>query len=445
MTTTRPRQLHLNTNITGVGRHPAGWRTLGNPRSIIDLNFFKEIAATAERGKLDAVFLSDTLSLRNHAEGPSQALEPTVLLTALASATQHVGLIATASTTFNDPFNLARRFASVDHLSGGRIAFNAVTTYDTHAAANFSHEIPLSTEERYARAQEFVEVVTKLWDSWDDGAFVADRSSGRYTDPSRVHAIEHRGKYFSVRGPLSVPRSPQGRPVLVQAGSSEGGRALAARFADAVFTAQTTLPTAQAFYAEMKDRVRAHGRDPDHFLLLPGLYPVVGGTEREARERKAELDALLDTDREIARLAGALGLAPDDLSIDAPLPYDLIGKVARSDLPRGFIDSTVALAKSESLTVRDLLDRNPGAHRMIVGTPEQIADDIEQWFEARGADGFNLNADVFPSGLAAFVDHVVPILQRKGIFRRDYEGTTLRDHLGLPRPASQYASSAHAA
>jgi len=445
MTTTRPRQLHLNTNITGTGRHPAGWRTLDNPRSIVDLNFFKAIAATAERGKLDAVFLSDTLSLRNHAEGPSQALEPTVLLTALAGATQHVGLIATASTTFNDPFNLARRLASVDHLSGGRIAFNAVTTYDTHAAANFSHEIPLSTEERYARAQEFVEVVTKLWDSWEDDAFVADRSSGRYTDPARVHAIEHRGKYFSVRGPLSVPRSPQGRPVLVQAGSSEGGRALAARFVDAVFTAQTTLPTAQAFYAEMKDRVRAHGRNPDHFLLLPGLYPVVGGTEREARERKAELDALLDTDREIARLAGALGLAPDDLSIDAPLPYELIGKVARSDLPRGFIDSTVALARSEKLTVRDLLDRNPGAHRMIVGTPEQIADDIEQWFQARGADGFNLNADVFPSGLAAIVDHVVPILQRKGIFRRDYEGTTLRDHLGLPRPASQYASSAHAA
>jgi alkanesulfonate monooxygenase SsuD/methylene tetrahydromethanopterin reductase-like flavin-dependent oxidoreductase (luciferase family) len=248
-----------------------------------------------------------------------------------------------------------------------------------------------------------------------------------------------------VRGPLTVPRSPQGRPVLVQAGSSEGGRALAARFADAVFTAQTTLPTAQAFYTEMKERVRAHGRNPDHFLLLPGLYPVVGGTEREAREHKAQLDALLDTEREVARLAGALGLAPDDLHIDAPLPYELIGKVARSDLPRGFIDSTVALAKSESLTVRDLLDRNPGAHRMIVGTPEQIADDIERWFLERGADGFNLNADVFPSGLAAFVDHVVPLLQRKGIFRREYEGSTLREHFGLPRPASLYAAQLHRA
>ncbi|WP_250526466.1 LLM class flavin-dependent oxidoreductase [Caballeronia sp. GAWG2-1] len=442
---TKPRQLHLNTNITGVGRHPAGWRTLDNPRAIIDFKFFREIATTAERGKLDAVFLSDALALRNHAEGPQQSFEPTVLLTALAGATEHVGLIGTASTTFNDPFNLARRFASVDHLSGGRVAFNAVTTYDAAAAANFSFNTPLSTEERYARAQEFVDVVTKLWDSWEDDALVADQATGRYADPSRVHSIEHRGQYFSVRGPLNVPRSPQGRPVLVQAGSSEGGRALAARFADAVFTAQTTLPSAQAFYKQMKERVARHGRNPDHFLLLPGLYPVVGGTEQEARAHKAELDALLDTDREVARLAGALGLSPDDLHIDKPLPYERIEKVVRSDLPRGFIDSTVALAKAENLTVRDLLDRNPGAHRIIVGTPEQIANDIAQWFEERGADGFNLNADVFPSGLAAFVDHVVPLLQRKGIFRTDYEGTTLREHYGLPRPDSQYAKRREAA
>jgi FMN-dependent oxidoreductase (nitrilotriacetate monooxygenase family) len=442
---TKHRQLHLNTNITGVGRHPAGWRTLDNPRAIIDFKFFREIATTAERGKLDAVFLSDALALRNHAEGPQQSFEPTVLLTALAGATEHVGLIGTASTTFNDPFNLARRFASVDHLSGGRVAFNAVTTYDAAAAANFSFNTPLSTEERYARAQEFVDVVTKLWDSWEDDALVADQATGRYADPSRVHSIEHRGQYFSVRGPLNVPRSPQGRPVLVQAGSSEGGRALAARFADAVFTAQTTLPSAQAFYKQMKERVARHGRNPDHFLLLPGLYPVVGGTEQEARAHKAELDALLDTDREVARLAGALGLSPDDLHIDKPLPYERIEKVVRSDLPRGFIDSTVALAKAENLTVRELLDRNPGAHRIIVGTPEQIANDIAQWFEERGADGFNLNADVFPSGLAAFVDHVVPLLQRKGIFRTDYEGTTLREHYGLPRPDSQYAKRREAA
>lgn len=439
------RQLHLNTNVTGVGRHPAGWRTLDNPRSSVDLNFFKRIAEVAERGKLDAVFLSDALALKGHADGPAQALEPTVLLTALAGATTHIGLIGTASTTFNDPFNLARRFAPLDHISGGRVAFNAVTTWDASAAANFSFDRPLDTHERYARAQEFVDVVVKLWDSWEDDALVADQSSGRYADVDRVHAIDHHGEHFSVCGPLNVPRSPQGRPVLVQAGSSEGGRELAARSADAVFTAQTTLPTAQAFYTEIKERARRHGRNPDHLLILPGLYPVVGGTEAEAREHKAKMDAMLGPAREIAKLAGQLGVRPDDLHIDRALPYALIEKVTRSDLSRGFVDSTLHLARSENLTVRDLLDRNPGAHRMIVGAPEQIADDIERWFNARGADGFNLNADVFPSGLEAFVDHVVPILQRRGLFRRDYTGSTLREHYGLPRPDSQFAQARSAA
>lgn len=433
------RQLHLNTNASNVGRHPAGWRTLPNPRSNIDVNFYREIATLAERGKFDAVFLSDVLSLRNPAAGPSQSLEPTVLLTALAGATSHIGLIGTASTTFNDPFNLARRFASVDHISGGRVAWNVVTTYDTSVAANFGAEQAPSKAERYARANEFVDVVNKLWDSWEDDAFVAEQSTGRYADVNKIHAIEHRGKYFSVNGPLTVPRSPQGRPVLVQAGSSEDGRALAARTADAIFTAQTTLASAQAFYADIKARTKAHGRHPDHIHILPGLLPVIGGTVAEARAHKAELDALLDTSREIARLAGVLGLQADDLHIDRPLPYDLIAKVAPSNLPQGFLDSTLHMARSENLTVREILDRNPGAHRIIVGTPEQIADDIELWFEQGAADGFNLNADVFPTGLAAVVDHVVPILQKRGIFRRDYEGTTLRDHFDLPRPASQYS------
>ncbi|PLZ02152.1 LLM class flavin-dependent oxidoreductase [Burkholderia sp. WAC0059] len=436
------RRLHLNTNVTGTGRHPAGWRTLDNPKSIIDLGFFTAIAQTAERGKLDAVFLSDTLTLKGHAHGPAQSLEPTVLLTALAGVTQHVGLIGTASTTFNDPFNLARRFASVDHLSAGRVAWNAVTTYDPDAAANFSVGEAIDKEARYARAEEFVEVVLKLWDSWEDGALVADRASGRYADPARVHAIGHDGPHFRVRGPLNLPRSPQGRPVLVQAGGSEAGVALAARHADAVFTAQTTFEGAQAFYRDIKARAASHGRDPDHLLILPGLYPVIGGTLAEARRRKAEMDALLDRSAELAKFARALGVQVSDLALDAPLPYDLIDSGDRADVSRGFIRSTVLLARSENLTVRDLLDRNPGAHRMIVGTPETIADDIERWFAGRAADGFNLNADVFPSGLAAFVDHVVPLLQRKGIFRRDYDGATLREHYGLPRPASRYAGGA---
>lgn len=436
------RTLHLNTNITGTGRHPESWRTLDNPKSIVDLGFFTTIAQIAERGRLDAVFLSDTLALRGHAHGPAQSLEPTVLLTALAGATKHVGLIGTASTTFNDPFNLARRFSSVDHLSAGRVAWNAVTTYDPEAAANFSFSETPDKPARYARAAEFVDVVLKLWDSWEDEAFIADRESGRYTDPARVHAIAHDGPYFQVRGPLNLPRSPQGRPVLVQAGGSEAGVALAARHADAVFTAQTTFDGAQAFYRDIKARVAAHGRNPDHFLVLPGLYPVIGGTLQEAHRRKADMDALLDRSAELVRFARALGVAPHDLRLDATLPYDLIDSGDSSDVSSGFIRSTVLLARSENLTVRDLLDRNPGAHRMIVGTPQMIADDIERWFVGRAADGFNLNADVFPSGLADFVDHVVPLLQRKGIFRRDYDGTTLRDHYGLPRPPSRYASAA---
>ncbi|EIF33138.1 FMN-dependent oxidoreductase, nitrilotriacetate monooxygenase family [Burkholderia sp. Ch1-1] len=439
------RTLHLNTNITGTGRHPAGWRTLDNPKSIIDLGFFTTIAQIAERGKLDAVFLSDAVALRGHAQGPAQSLEPTVLLTALAGVTQHVGLIGTASTTFNDPFNLARRFASVDHLSAGRVAWNAVTTYDPEAAANFSIAESPDKQARYARAEEFVEVVLKLWDSWEDDALIADRASGRYANPARVHAIAHAGRHFQVRGPLNLPRSPQGRPVLVQAGGSEAGVALAARHADAVFTAQTTFEGAQDFYRDIKARAVAHGRHADHLLVLPGLYPVIGGTLDEARRRKAEMDALLDRGAELAKFAGALGIDAADLQLDAPLPYDLIDKGDRADVSRGFIRSTVLLARSENLTVRDLLDRNPGAHRMIVGTPETIADDIERWFAGRAADGFNLNADVFPSGLADFVDHVVPLLQRKGIFRREYEGTTLRDHYGLARPSSRYADAATSA
>ncbi|ALL70281.1 Nitrilotriacetate monooxygenase component A (plasmid) [Paraburkholderia caribensis MBA4] len=434
-----PRTLHLNTNVTGTGRHPAGWRTLANPKSIIDLEFFATIAKIAERGKLDAVFLSDAVALRGHAQGPAQSLEPTVLLTALAGVTRHIGLIGTASTTFNDPFNLARRFASVDHLSAGRVAWNAVTTYDPAAAANFSFGDAPDKQARYARAAEFVDVVLKLWDSWEDDALIADRASGRYADPARVHAIAHDGPHFQVSGPLNLPRSPQGRPVLVQAGGSEAGVALAARHADAVFTAQTTFEGAQAFYREIKALAAGHGRDPRHLLVLPGLYPVIGGTLAEAQQRKAEMDALLDRSAELAKFANALGVDVVDLRLDAPLPYHLIDNGERAEVSRGFIRSTVLLAQSENLTVRDLLDRNPGAHRMIVGTPETIADDIERWFVGHAADGFNLNADVFPSGLAAFVEHVVPLLQRKAIFRRDYEGTTLRDHYGLPRPSSRYA------
>lgn len=438
---TAKRQLHLNTNVTALGRHPAGWRLLNQPNAIVDLRFYQQIANVAERGKLDALFLSDAVALKGHARGPSQALEPTVLLTALAAHTTHLGLIATASSTYNDPFNLARRFSSVDHLTGGRVALNVVTTYDAAAAANFSLSRVPDKAERYARAREFVDVLAKLWDSWEDGALLADQDTGRYADPDRVHAIHHRGTYFQVDGPLNLPRSPQGRPVLIQAGSSEGGRELAAATADAVFTAQTTVEGGQRFYADIKGRARALGRNPEHIHILPGLFPVIGGTEAQARARKAEMDELIDWEAALAGFAQVLGVDADDLPLDQPLPYEKIAKVARGDQSQGFVDATLQLARADNLTVRELLDRNPGAHRIVIGTPEQVADTIETWFLQRAADGFNLNADVFPSGLEAVVDHVIPILQRRGLFRRDYEGTTLRDHFALPRPASQYAEA----
>ncbi|MET0146426.1 MAG: LLM class flavin-dependent oxidoreductase [Ilumatobacteraceae bacterium] len=433
------RQLHLNINITGVGRHPAAWRVLPDPGAWVDVELFRTIARIAERGTLDAVFLSDRVAVQEGLETqPAQALEPTVLLTALAGATERVGLIGTASTTYSDPYNLARRFASVDHVSGGRVAWNVVTTWDPGAAGNFGLDGVPESDDRYRRADEFVDVVRKLWDSWEDDAVVGDRDTGRFVDPDKVHPIEHVGREFRVRGALNLPRSPQGRPVLVQAGSSDAGQALAARVADAVFTVQTTFDAAQTFYADVKDQARRLGRNPDHVLIFPGLYPVVGGTEAEAWRRKEELDALVDQHGELVKLARQLGVDPEALRLDRELPYELIARVPFKG-SSGFRSATVNLGRSQQLTVRQLLSRNPGAHRIAVGAPEQIADDIERWFTGRAADGFNLNTDVFPSGLEAIVEHLLPELRKRGVFRTEYRGTTLRDHLGLPRPASQYA------
>jgi FMN-dependent oxidoreductase (nitrilotriacetate monooxygenase family) len=433
------RELHLNVNITSIGRHPAAWRFLDDPAAFVDVDFFATIARVAERGTFDAVFLSDGVALhREPPTEPYQSLEPTVLLTALAGVTSHVGLIGTASTTFNDPFNLARRFASLDHVSRGRVALNVVTTYSPRAAANFGLAEAPDHAARYARAEEFVDVVFGLWDSWEDGAIVGDRSRGVLTDGARIHPIDHKGEHFSVRGPSLVPRSPQGRPVLVQAGSSEAGKQLGARVGDLIFTAQTTHAAAQQFYTDMRSRAAAFGRDPDHLVILPGLWPIVGSTEAEARERKDALDALFDFDRELPRLADQLGLDPADLHLDSELPYDKLSDVTEIRGSRGFFEATVTLSRERGYTVRELLLSNGGAHRQIVGAPAQVADSIEHWFRTRAADGFNLNFDVFPTGLELFTDHVVPLLRDRGIFRHEYTGRTLRDHLGLPRPLSRY-------
>jgi FMN-dependent oxidoreductase (nitrilotriacetate monooxygenase family) len=433
------RQLHLNTNILNSGKHDAAWRIQDDPFGFIDIDYYRNIARIAERGTFDAVFLADGPVLpATAATSPWNALEPSVLLTAIGSAVEHIGLIGTASTTFNDPYNIARRWASLDHVTHGRAALNFVTTRTVDTAANFSLARLPERDDRYARAEEFVEILFRLWDSWEDDVLLGDRATGVYLDRSRIHKIDYDSDEFSVRGPLNVPRTPQGRPVLVQAG--DGGSHIAAKYADAIFTAQTVLEESQKFAGDVRAEARRHGRSPDDLLILPGLFPIVGGTEKEAWERKELLDSYLDLDVELAKLARTLGLQPDDLHLDKPLPLELL-EGGQGGASRGFFKSTVALARKENLTVRGLLASNPGAHRQIVGAPEQIADDIERWFTAGAADGFNLNTDSFPTGLEAFVDHVVPELRRRGIFRTEYTGSTLRDHLGLSRPRSRYEAS----
>jgi FMN-dependent oxidoreductase (nitrilotriacetate monooxygenase family) len=364
-----------------------------------------------------------------------------VLLTAMGAATTHIGLIATASTSYNDPFNLARRFASLDHVSGGRAGWNIVTTATLEAARNFGlDELPAHAD-RYRRAREFVEVAVKLWDSWEDDAVLADREGGRWGDTDKVHPIEHVGQHFRVRGPMNLPRSPQGRPVLVQAGSSQDGRDFAAQHAEAIFTAQQTLEDAQEFYADIKARATTFGRDPERLLVLPGIVPAIGSTEAEARALEEELDALILPEYARRQLARTLRVAPERLPLDEQLPDDLPDE-DQIEGAKSRYTLIVTLARRERLTVRQLIGRLGGGrgHRTFSGTPEQVADAIEHWFTHGAADGFNVMPPALPSGLEAFVDHVVPILQRRGLFRTEYTGSTLRDHYGLDRPDSQYAT-----
>ncbi|GIE30623.1 monooxygenase [Actinoplanes italicus] len=434
------RKLHLNAFLMSVGHHEASWRLPeSDPHASWNVKHFQELARIAERGKLDSIFFADSPVLQGDpGRRPAGKLEPTVLLTALAAVTEHIGLIATASTSYNEPYNLARRFASVDHVSGGRAGWNIVTTAGADAARNFGlDDVPLHAD-RYERAAEFVEVATKLWDSWADDAVLADKEAGVHADAAKVRAINHRGRYFRVDGPLNVPRSPQGYPLLVQAGSSEDGRQFAARFAEAVFTAQQTLGEAQDFYRDLKQRAAALGRDPDGVKILPGIVPVIGDTVGEARELDAELERLISPEYAKRQLAERFNLDPDDLDLDGPLPADLPtedeieGAKSRYTL-------IVDLARRENLTVRQLIGRLGGGrgHRTFAGTPVQVADTIEEWFGSGAADGFNIMPAVLPSGLVAFVEKVVPILRERGLFRAEYTGTTLREHYGLPRPANR--------
>ncbi|TXM65320.1 LLM class flavin-dependent oxidoreductase [Methylobacterium sp. WL12] len=440
------RQLHLNVNLLHSGVYPSAWRLPDSrPGAFVDIDHFVRVAEIAERGKLDAIFLADTPAIADRIDHrPFNALEPTVVLAAVAAATGHVGLVATASTTYNEPYNLARGFASLDLVSRGRAGWNVVTTADAAAGRNFGFAGASDHGARYARAREFTDLVHALWDSWEDDAFLGDKASGRFVDAAKVHAVNHRGAHYSVAGPLTVPRSPQGRPVTFQAGGSEDGRELAAATADAVFSLAQTIEDGAAYSRDLRARAARYGRRPDALVVLPGLATVIGSTEAEARRRQDELWDLVPVEYSLARLAGTLRIDPGRLDLDEPLPDPL---PLPPDANHTMFLGTVALARRDSLTVRQLLRALGGGvgHRIVAGTPEVIADDIEAWFRAGAADGFNLMPDVLPEGLDTFVDAVVPILQRRGLFRRDYAGTTLRDHLGLERPASRFAATGKAA
>jgi FMN-dependent oxidoreductase (nitrilotriacetate monooxygenase family) len=435
------RELHLGVNVLSDGMHPAAWQhPSANPNWFTDPAYWIDIARTAERGTLDALFLADSPSLFQEPGqplvAPPLALDPIVLLSTLASVTTHLGLIGTVSTSFEEPYNIARRFASLDHLSRGRVAWNVVTSSDPFAWQNFGHgPVPdgqPSRAERYGRAAEFIEVVRALWDSWDDDAVLADKRTGAFSRIGSINTIDHRGTHFSVGGPLTLPRTPQGHPVLFQAGGSAGGLDLAAKYADGVFAAQASLPDALRNAHELRSRTAAYGRPANAVRIMPGLSFVLGSTEEEARRRNDELNELAG-ERRLAHLAGQLSVDPSELDWDKPLPRWLIDGAETVGGSQGARDIVVNLARREDLTVRQLLDRVITWHRLVVGGPEQLADAIEEWFVAGAVDGFNLMPDVFPSGLELFVDHVVPILRDRGLFRREYTATTLRGHLGLAR------------
>ncbi|MFE7384620.1 LLM class flavin-dependent oxidoreductase [Streptomyces zhihengii] len=439
-----PRQFHLNAFLMNAGHHDAAWRhPRTQPERVTDLTYFQELARTAERGRLDSLFLADGLTLWGNARyNAVGGFEPLTLLSALAVATEHIGLIATVSTTFNEPYHVARKFASLDHLSGGRAGWNIVTSGNVAEARNFGLDEHPDHALRYERAAEFVDVARLLWDSWTDGAPVVDRARGVYTEEGAVLPVGHRGAHFRVDGPLNVQRPPQGHPLLVQAGSSEDGREFAARYAEAVFTAQQTLADGQTFYKDLKSRLARHGRRPDEVRILPGICPVIGATEAEARALEAELTALQVPEYGLQQLSGMLGTDLTGLPLDGPLP-ELPGESAINGNKSRF--TLVAdLARRERLTIRELIARLGGGrgHRVFAGTPEQIADQLEEWFTSGAADGFNIMPPHLPGGLEDFVDHVVPLLQRRGLFRTEYAGRTLRDHYGLERPAGRSAPAA---
>lgn len=439
------RQLKLGAFMRPVSIHTGAWRYPGAyPDANFNFDHLKHFAQRLEQAKFDAFFMADHLAVLNM---PVEALkrshtvtsfDPLTLLPALAAVTTHIGLIATASTTFEAPYLLARRFASLDHISGGRAGWNLVTTANPDAALNFGFEEQMEHGERYRRAREFFDVVTGLWDSFADDAFIRDAASGIYFDPGRMHVLGHKGPYFSVRGPLNIARPVQGWPVIVQAGSSEPGRQLAAETAEAVFTAPGNLKAGQEFYTDVKARAEKIGRHPDHIKILPAAFVVVGDSVAEAQEKRAHLDSLVHYDSAIASLSIAIGHDASQFDPDGPLP-----EIPETNASKSARERVVTYARRTGLTVRQLAQRLGGYSGLaFVGTPESIADEMEEWLVEGGSDGFNMMFPYLPEGLDDFVGKVVPVLQRRGIFRTEYEGRTLRENLGLPRPDNRFFPSA---
>lgn len=443
------RQLHLNVNANALGRASRGWQLADNPLGFLDLGQWEELGRLAERGLLDAVFLADALG-GGFATGaeyskPWNAYDPFFPLTAVARATKRVGVVATVSTTFKHPYDIARLGSSLDFASNGRAAINFVTT--RAGAAEKLYGIPElgDYDARHARADEAIQIVKALWDSWDGDVFVLDRDTGTFVDQSKVRRVQFRGSYLSIDTRFQLPRSPQGRPVVLAAGGSPQGIELEAKHADAVFCAAHTLETGKRQYQHLKARAAAYGRRADEILILPGLFITLGSTETEARKRRDWLDEIGPSSEQVRALAYTIGVPAESLKLDAKLPWHLIDQPGHKMRSQGFGNAVLKVAKDEDLTVRELIARDiVSGHRSVVGTPEQVADDLTLWFHERAADGFNFNFDYFPTGLAEIVDHLIPELQKRGIYRTHYEANTLRGLFGLPEPRSDWNTHAAA-
>jgi FMN-dependent oxidoreductase (nitrilotriacetate monooxygenase family) len=442
----RSGQLKLGAFLHPSGHHIAAWRHAdANAAAAVDFGHWTELARTAERGKFDMLFLADMSAMRNWPMERSSRVhtyvagfEPITLLSALSAVTTRIGLVATATTTYNEPFHVARKFASLDHLSSGRAGWNLVTSTNVGEAFNFGREKHLEHDARYDRAAEFARVVRGLWDSWDDDAFVRDKEGGRYFDPAKVHPLNHKGEHFSVRGPLNVPRSPQGRPIMVQAGTSDVGQELAAEVADVLFANSHILEHAQQLCAALKGRLAKFGREPDDLKVMPGLVPIIGSSQQDADDTFDRLQSLVHPDVGLQLLGELLGSV--DLSgypLDGPLPEIKTTTGSHTAL-KLFTD----MAKRDNLTIRQLYQRAVlRGHNVVCGTPATIADLMEEWFTQGAADGFNIMPPYLPGGLDDFVSQVVPELQRRGLFRTRYEGHTLRENLGLKSPQSRYSQA----